>query len=140
MGKKKRCEKQKNAFLVINWLFERLVGCLISGDFDVEIIDFKKLPDERDRELLGLTDYENKKIFLNFEGGAKPEILIHELGHVFFDEFIDDEARTTIPANEREKWSENKIWDFEECFCASLTQKQTRILQVFINDIKRRAK
>ncbi len=140
MGNKRgRNKKSGGAFLLRDWIFERMVEFLIRGEFEVDVVDFEKLPDLRDRELLGLTDYEKNKIFLNIKGGATYEILIHELGHVFFDDMVDDEARELDKKeNEKAIWSEDRILEFEDRFCASLTRGQKKAIQDFIDEIKKK--
>lgn len=140
MGKKNKSKNKKetSARLLRDWLFERMVEFLIRDEFPVVVIDFKNLLDKNKAGLLGLTDYEMEKIFLNVEGGAIPKILIHELGHIFFDDIVDDEARAKTEKGKREEWSEDRIYEFENCFYASLTQGQIKILQNFIDEIKKR--
>lgn len=140
MGNKKgRNKKSGAAFLLRDWIFERVVEFLIRGDFEVVIVDLEKLFGLKDCKLLGLTDYEKNRIFLDINDGASYEVLIHELGHVFFDDMVDDEARE-LDATENEKtdWSEDRILEFEDRFCASLTRGQKKTIQDFIDEIKKK--
>lgn len=136
MGKKKRCEKQKNAFLLKNWFFERLTGFLLRGEWIAEIKNLKYSKDSNDRKCAGFIDYDKGGVYLDAER-LTLEVIVHELGHLFFGEFLYDEAaQAGASYKKRWIWDEEKIMEFTDYFMASLTGKQIKTLQKFVNQIK----
>lgn len=136
--KKRKTEKRHGVYFLRDWLFERMIDFLVFGDFEVKISDFKNSADPYKRDLCGLTDYGRKIIFLDAERGTS-KILVHELGHVFFNKAIEVPARSAIGSKEGALgWGEERINEFEDYFYASLTKKQKTILQNFIDEIKKR--
>lgn len=133
---KRKNGKRHGAYFLRDWFFERMIDFLVFGDFEVKISDFKNSADPYKRDLCGLTDYEKRIIFLDAERGT-PKILVHELGHVFFDKAIEDPARSAIGSKEGALgWGEERINEFEDYFYASLTKKQKTILGNLIDSVK----
>lgn len=131
-------EKKRNqgACLLRDWLFERLIGFLLRGEWTAEIKNLKYSKDPNDRKCAGFIDYDKGGVCFDAER-LTVEVLVHELGHLFFGEFLYDEAaQAGVGYKKRWIWDEEKIMEFTDCFMASLTGKQTKTLQKFVNQIK----
>lgn len=135
----------KNLYFLRDWLFSRLVWFLIDGTWKVEIKDFKGSQKKSERCLLGLMDPDTNTIFLDKHGGT-PAILVHELGHIIFQDILDEEVRgkpkkflKNIKGRRKfEKWSELRVKEWERYFTRSLSRGQVRVLQFFIDEAKKR--
>ncbi len=120
-----------------DWFFERLIWALMSGEWTVEIQDFKNSRNKRERELFGSADpHEDKEggiIYLDKKRGTLA-ILVHELGHVLLGEILDSEATYKNRTKKQiEKWTEEQVLIFEKVFYSCLSVKQKKTLKVFID-------
>ena len=123
-----------------DWFFDRLIWSILSGMWVIKIKDFKNSKDKREREFLGLTMYHKEEnggiIYLDKKAGT-PKVLVHELGHVFFGDILDDEARDkNRTSSEIDCWMEDQILEFEEYFFKCLSVEQIRTLKVLIDRAK----
>ena len=121
-----------------DWFFDRLIWNILSGLWVVKIKDFKKSKKKSERCFWGQMvpdekDEEGGTIYLDVDKGT-PRVLLHELGHVFFNDVLDTEARDKNKTVKKiEEWGENQILLFERRFFFCLTVQQIRILKSFID-------
>ena len=127
-----------------NWLFDRILLFLRDSDWRLVVTNFRKSKRKSERRHLGLTEFTKKKISLD-KRYAKPRILIHELGHIFFRWVIFDES-INLPQSEMRrmrsyhktrKYQELRVLEWERAFSESLTKEQLKLLQKIIDDAPR---
>jgi DMSO/TMAO reductase YedYZ molybdopterin-dependent catalytic subunit len=131
--------RHKYLLLTRDWLFDRLINLLVSDEWELKIVDFKKSKKRDKRNNLGLTDPESRIISLDIDGGT-PRILIHELGHAIFEEPLEDEKHWQNQVNPEGEnrsffdWEELKTLEFEKYFYNSLSKNQIQVLKDFITE------
>lgn len=138
--------RSKQLRLARDWIFDRMVS-ILNGQWTLEVKDLRKSRDKDDRWSAGITDHEDQVITLDQADGSE-RVLVHELGHVLFDPFLEEEARLAVPylgknkktQNERFGWTEDRIHEFEEYFYNSLLPRQLAILRTFIREARDRNK
>jgi len=131
-----------------DWLFYLLIDYLVNSGWIIVIKDFKRSEKRSEKDYLGLTDYENKIIYLDKDRGT-PSVLVHELCH-FGLRTVLDEMSERLPWKELKKvkgkrradkefeWRELRTLEFEMFFYNSLTKRQIKILQDFIGEARAR--
>ena len=130
--------RRRKPDLVVEWLFERMICFLAYGDWEVKIYDFKNSKCRRERKTVGLTDFDKETIYLDKTDGGS-DVLIHELGHIFFQDLLDNEVRNMPkrllkPHKNFDRWVEFRILEWEAAFFKRLSKKQVGILEFFIKN------
>lgn len=127
-----------------DWFFELLLCYLVNSGWVIIIKDFKKSEKRSERDNLGLTDYNKEIIYLDKDNGT-PRILVHELCH-FALGIVLEKMSKNLPWKELKKvkgrcrsdkefeWRELRTQEFERLFYHSLSQRQIKILQGFIDE------
>ncbi len=151
--------QEQNVFLLRDYIFKRLVGMINGTGWYISFKNFRKISrgelHKVKNDIIAVIDPEDveKNFYLdakylkgNLEGAVKD--LIHEFAHVVFGELLADEVWVAIKwhpcwsrkkyKNAMEDWEESEIEEFQEIFSASLTDKQTRILELLIEDARKR--
>lgn len=137
-----------------NWLFNLLIDYLVNSDWIIVIEDFKKSEKRSDRNYLGLTDYQERIIYIDKDCGTQgtrvaSRILVHELCHFALGIVFEQMAKNlpskrwkNIRGKSRAKkwfrWEELRTQEFERYFYHSLNKRQIRILQCFIDEARER--
>ncbi len=142
--------KQRSLYWFRDWLFELLIDYLINSGWIIVIKDFKKSEKRSERNYIGLTDCENEIIYLDKDDGTA-RILIHELCHFGLGATLERMAKS-LPWKELKKvkgryradkefrWEELRTQNFTKHFYWSLSRKQIKTLQDFIDQAKERYK
>lgn len=141
-------EQKRSLYKFRDWLFELLLCYLVNSGWIIVIEDFKKSEKRSERDYLGLTNYEKEIIYLDKDGGT-PRILVHELCH-FALGIVLEKMSASMPwkdlknvngrhrADKEFEWRELRTQEFEQFFYNSLTKRQIKILQGFIDEAKER--
>src|SRR3989344_969619 len=131
-----------------DWLFNLLVDYFVNSGWVVAIKDFKNSEKRKERKYLGLTDYEDDIIYLDKELGT-PKVLVHEICHFGLVTVLEKmsenlpwkelkKVKGRFRTNKEFEWRELKTLEFEELFYNSLTSRQIKILQDFIDEARAR--
>jgi len=134
----------KHLFLFRDWLFERMVNCILYESVVIKIKNFKRSKKKSDRKYIGYN--EDGIIYLDPKRGT-PRILVHELFHHLFGSLLDDESRDQPNSktdqfagktrlDRRNNWEETQVLRLEQFFFKALNKKQIKILQGFIDEVK----
>jgi len=127
-----------------DWWFQRAMLFLSNSAWKVVVTDFRKSKNKDERSYWGCVDLEDEVIYLD-RRHAHAKILVHEIGHVLLDELLDDEARSR-PKKDLAKiknpdkffrYGELRILEWEACFYNSLSGRQKKMLQSFIDNAPR---
>ncbi|MBI2674186.1 MAG: hypothetical protein HYX22_00390 [Candidatus Yanofskybacteria bacterium] len=133
-----------------DWLFDLLIDYFTNSDWIIVIKDFKNSENKKERILLGQTNYAGEVIYLdkNKRRGT-PRILIHEICHFALVAVLEgasgklawkdlEKVRGRRRADKELEWRELRTKDFERLFYRSLTKRQIKILQGFIDEAHHR--
>ncbi len=124
-----------------DWLFDRMINFLMRSGWRIKIVDFRGSKLKKERNMIGLTDWNTETIYLDKNKGG-PSVLVHELGHVLFQEFLDDEARNMSKAERLnqsyDKWCELRVLEWEKYFFQSLAKEHIDVLRSFINEARKK--
>jgi hypothetical protein len=119
----------------VDWIFQRILSLLYYSEWTIKKKNFRNSKKAEDRNTIGLVDLDEKIIYLDEDKGTV-QVLLHELvGHVFFDELLDDEARNQGVKNECmiDRWVEIKILELEYALISVISDHQKDMLQMFID-------
>lgn len=133
-----------------DWLFNLLIDYLVNSGWIIVIKDFKKSEKRSERDNLGLTEFEDKIIYLDKDGGT-PRVFIHEICHFALGITLEEMAKSLTwkdlkkvkgkcRVDKQFAWEELRAIEFEELFYHSLTKRQVKILQDFIDEAQTRYK
>ena len=146
--------KQRSLYGFRDWLFDLLIDYLVNSGWIIVIKDFAKSEKRSERNYLGLTDYQEEIIYLdkdceiNGTRGAS-RILVHEICHFAFG-IIFEKMAIRLPkeylkrikgrtrADKQFRWEELRTREFEKNFYHSLSKRQIKILQGFVDEAKER--
>ncbi|OGN09556.1 MAG: hypothetical protein A3J46_02225 [Candidatus Yanofskybacteria bacterium RIFCSPHIGHO2_02_FULL_41_11] len=141
-------KQRQSLYKFRDWFFNLLIDSLVNSGWKIVVKDFKKFEKRKERKCLGLTDYVNKIIYIDKNRGT-PKVLIHEIGHFALGIPLEKMAEN-LPWKDLKKvkgrhrldkqfeWDELRTEEFEELFYGSLTKRQIKILQGFIDEARHR--
>lgn len=136
--------KQRSLNCFRDWFFELLIEYLVNSDWVIVIEDFKKSEKKSERDNLGLTNYQEQIIYLDKDDGT-PKTLVHELCHFALGSVLEKMSKN-LPrkrlkqikgkswAKKQFRWGELRTQEFEKYFYHSLSKRQIKILQGFIDE------
>lgn len=139
--------KHRSLYKFRDWLFNLLIDYLVNSGWVIVIEDFKRSEKRRRREYIGLTDYKDKIIYLDKFYGT-PKTLVHEICHfalgIIFEKMANNLPRRELRMIKRKcnglskkfQWEELRTIEFENLFYNSLTKRQIKILQGFIDEAR----
>ena len=133
-----------------DWLFNLLIDYFVNSGWVIVIKDFKNSQKKKDQVLLGETNYEDQTIYLDKDlRRGTPKILVHEICHFALGTVLEG-ASGKLPwkdlkkirgrhrADKEFEWRELRTLEFERVFYNSLTARQIKILQDFIDEAHHR--
>ena len=121
---------------------------LVNSGWIIVVKNFKKSKKKSDRLTLGELCQKDEIIYLDKDGGT-PKVLIHEICHFGLGTVLEKMSESMSwkdlkkvkgrhRADKEFEWRELRTLEFEELFYHSLTKRQTKILQGFIDEARAR--
>lgn len=140
--------KRRSLFEFRDWLFNLLIDHLVNSDWVIVIKDFKKSEKRDERKNWGMTDYQKEVIYLDKEKGTS-RVLVHELCHFGLRTTLEEMSKSLSwgeikdvkgrhRADKEFEWRELRTKEFEDFFYPSLTKRQIKVLQRFIDEARER--
>jgi len=131
-----------------DWLFDLLMDYLVNSGWIIVIRDFKKSKERSERDIIGLTDCQEEIIYLDKDDGT-PRILVHEICHFALGITLDKMAQNLpwkdlkkvkgkLRTNKQFRWEELRTQEFEKLFYRSLSKRQIKILEGFVDEAHKR--
>ena len=131
-----------------DWLFNLLIDYWVNSGWTIVIKDFKKSKERSGRLTLGELCREDKIICLDKDEGP-PKVLVHEICHFGLGTVLDKmsesmpwknlkKVKGRCRSDKQFNWEELRTEEFEELFYNSLTKRQIKTLQGFIDEARTR--
>lgn len=147
-------EQRQSLYKFRDWFFELLIDYLVNSGWIIVIRDFKKSKKRSERCYLGLTNYQEQIIYLDKDCGTQgtheaSRILVHEICHFALGVVLEKMAinlprkrlkslKEKSRSKKQFRWEELRTQEFEKYFYRSLSKRQIKILQGFVDEARER--